>query len=71
MSLSKPVRTDEKIGDRKAKPKETSPIPLIRPSKEPLDKGRYMSFKLKLEPTKPTSATYDLVVPFFRDGTPE
>ena len=71
MSLSKPVRTEEKIGDRESKPNETSPIPLIRPSKEPLDKGQYMSFKLKLEPTKTTSATYNLAVPFFQDGTPE
>ena len=67
MSLSKPVAnptTGKKDGS-------SAPIPLIRAPKAPLDKGRFMSFKLKLKPNKANSATYDLAVPFFCDGSPE
>ena len=50
---------------------EEAPIPLEMAKKPPLDKGKFMTFKLKTSPGKSGSTTYDLSVPFFRNGTSE
>ena len=67
MSLSKPT-ANSTTGKKEV---SSAPIPLIRAPKAPSDKGRFMSFKLKLKPNKANSVTYDLAVPFFCDGSPE
>lgn len=47
------------------------PITLERPEKEHLEKGMYMEFKCKTNPTAHDSATYNLPIPYFRTGKPE
>lgn len=47
------------------------PIALDRPVKRELEKGDYLVYKLRNDPSDPTSAGYDLTIPYFRDGTPE
>ena len=49
----------------------TPPITLERPEKEHLEKGMYMEFKCKTNPTAHDSATYNLPIPYFRTGKPE
>ena len=47
------------------------PIPLMRPEKKELQKGQYLTFKLRNDPANADSTTYDLSVCFFETGTPE
>ena len=47
------------------------PITLERPEKEALEKGQYMDFKCKTNPSANDSATYNLPIPYFRAGKPE
>ena len=47
------------------------PITLERPEKEALEKGQYMDFKYKTNPTANDSAMYNLPIPYFRAGKPE
>lgn len=48
-----------------------APIPLERPEKKSLSKEQYLTFKLRSNPAEADSTTYELTVPFFKDGTPE
>ena len=47
------------------------PIPLDSPVKKELEKGEYLTYKLRNDPTDNSSGAYELTIPFFRDGTPE
>ena len=47
------------------------PVPLERPVAKELQKGQYYTFKLKAKPADANSPTYDLSVPYFRDGSCE
>ena len=47
------------------------PIALERPVKKELEKGDYLTYKLRNDPSDPQSPGYDLTIPYFRDGTPE
>ena len=59
--------TEPPTGKRKIVP----PIPLERPEVKDLQKGQYHTYKLRSNPTDAASPTYDLSVPFFREGTCE
>ena len=47
------------------------PIPLERVENPPLEKGEYLTYKLRNNPTDDSSPLYELSVPFFGTGTPE
>ena len=47
------------------------PIPLERAEREPLEKGEYLSYKLRNIPGDDTSPVYELSVPFFDVGSCE
>ena len=47
------------------------PIALERPVKKELEKGDYLTYKLRNDPADPQSPGYELTIPYFRDGTPE
>lgn len=47
------------------------PIALERPVKKELEKGDYLTYKLRNDPADPQSPAYELTIPYFRDGTPE
>ena len=47
------------------------PIALERPVKKELEKGDYLTYKLRNDPADAQSPGYDLTIPYFRDGTPE
>jgi len=36
-----------------------------------LERGQYLTVKLRADPTDSASVTHDFAVPFFRDGSPE
>ena len=68
--FSKFATTNESSTSKK-RHQEEAPIPLEQLKKAPMDKGRFMTFKLKTSPGRSGSTTYDLAVPFFRNGTSE
>ena len=47
------------------------PVPFEKPTKKPLTKEQYHTYKLRSSPTSKDSPTYDLVVPYFGTGTCE
>ena len=46
-------------------------IPLERPKTRDFKKNEVLTFKLRSNPKDENSLTYDLSIPFFREGTPE
>ena len=66
--FSKPV--DSTQGERNKR--YINPIiGLDRPSKTQIKKDECVTFKLRSSPTDENSLTYEVMVPFFRNGTPE
>jgi len=47
------------------------PIPLERPEPKELEKGEYLTLKLRSVPDNDNSPEYELTVPYFRSGTTE
>jgi hypothetical protein len=47
------------------------PIPLEHAERKPLEKGEYLSYKLRNVPGDDSSPVYELAVPFFDTGTCE
>ena len=46
-------------------------VSLQRPEKKELVKGDYATLKCKTSPSLPNSATYELPIPYFKNGSPE
>ena len=45
------------------------PIPFVKPTKKPLSKEQYHTYKLRSSPTNRESPTYNVAVPYFGTGT--
>ena len=59
-------------GDAKKKRRILLPaIPLEREEAKPLVSGEYHQYKLRTNPTKKDSPTFELQVPYFAQGSPE
>ena len=56
---------------KKGPRKFTVVIPLERPEPKKLQKGDYITLKLRTSPTEDHSPTYDLSIPKFSTGSPE
>jgi len=67
---SKLITDPEKL--RSTKRRYIKPvIELERPIKRELQKDEFITYKLRSDPTKKDSLTYELTVPYFDTGTPE
>ena len=63
-----------KIATPRSFNKPTAIQPLIgldRPSNPKYSKDQIQTFKCKVDPSDPTSAQYDIAVPYFDTGSPE
>eukprot|EP00957_Ditylum_brightwellii_P008747 663428-Ditylum_brightwellii.AAC.1 len=46
-------------------------IPFKRADPKPLAHGQFHTYKLRTTPADATSPLYELLLPFFKEGTPE
>ena len=50
---------------------DTPPIPLDRQVKKRLVRSQYITLKLRSNPTKDASQTYNLILPYYNSASPE
>ena len=50
---------------------DTPPIPLDRQVKKMLVRSQYITLKLRSNPTKDASQTYNLILPYYNSASPE